>query len=114
MTEMEEAKMYRQASISRKWFERVINSAKKEYKGYYTYYSSTTKEVEVDGVKVEVELHTVGHNASHEFSIGILEDGRIVYKSVGECGEGQEGETLYNENIDVLKLGETPSYIGHW
>jgi len=114
MTEMEEAKMYRQANVAREWFEHAINSARREYKGYYTRYSSTTKEVEVDGVKVEVELHTVGHNASHEFSIGILEDGRIVYKSFGEGGEGSDGETLYKESIDVLKPGETPSYIGHW
>jgi hypothetical protein len=70
--------------------------------------------VEVDSVKVEVEFHTVGHNASHEFSIGLLPDGRIVYKSFGECGEESEGETLYKESVDVLKPGETPSYIGHW
>jgi len=80
--------------------------------GYYRY-SSSVREVEVDGEKAEVELHRVGHNASHDFSIGLLPDGRLITMSVGEGM--REGEI--DRHVMVRGTAEEavwPTYLGHY
>jgi len=95
---------------AREWFERIVSETLSEYPEHYR---RTTK-IEVDGAKVKIEFHKVGHNASHEFSIGILEDGRIVTQSVGEGEWDKNGDPTVETRVNVLKPGELPLYIGHW
>lgn len=87
-------------------FDSIVEQAKKHYHRY----SASTKKVDVDGVDVDVELHVVGHNASHEFSIGILADGRFVKCSCGDDWD-IEGELVLNTRFHV---GNTVGYLGHW
>lgn len=89
-------------------FEGIVKSAKKNYRNY----SAFTKEVEVDGEQVEVEFHVVGHNASHEFSIGILPDGRFVKHAVGEADWNEEEDRPNYETSIYVK--DNVGYIGHW
>ncbi|MGW8177473.1 MAG: hypothetical protein ACWGQW_01570 [bacterium] len=89
-------------------FEGIVGSAKRSYR----YYNTFTKEVEVDGEQVEVEFHVVGHNASHEFSIGILPDGRFVKHATGEAGWNEEEDRPDYETSIYIK--DNVGYIGHW
>ena len=57
-----------------------------------------------------VVMYKVGHNATHEFWLGMLPDERMVYLSVCEDRDG----SMTDEHLKIFPKGEYPSYIGHW
>lgn len=87
-------------------FDQLVKQSRENYGRYYVF----TEEVEVDGNMVDVEFHMVGHNASHEFALGLLSDGRFVKRACGEDWDEDEELTIsvdyYVENV--------PGYLGHW
>jgi len=72
----------------------------------YPYYISLARKVEDE----TVVMHKVGHNATHEFWLGMRHDERMVYLSVCEDCDG----SMSDEHLRVFPKGEYPSYIGHW
>jgi hypothetical protein len=61
---------------TRSWFDRLIANAVENFDGRSTLVEMNEGE--------DVEFHKVGRNATHEFWVGILTDGRIVLRTVGE------------------------------
>lgn len=79
--------------------------------GYSRYHSLSTA-VAVGGEMVTVEFHRIGHNASHDFHIG-LHDGLLI--TMSEC-EGEEiGETeRHFITRGTTEKCEPPTYVGHY
>jgi len=100
--------------IGKEMFLRLVESAQKNYAhGYY----KSAGEAEIDGVKHLVELHRVGHNASHSFSIGLLPDGRMIVQSIGEGDEADEFGVFNSvKHTSVCGTAEEARqpYLGHW
>lgn len=89
-------------------FDRIIQDAKNHYHSYHVF----SEMVDVDGMEVMVEFHSIGHNASHSFSIGILSDGRFVKRS---SGEGNWDEEYDYPKVEVsVAVVKNIGYIGHW
>ena len=101
------------SATSQEVFSRLTESAKLCYRNYHTY----PEKIEVSGRLVDVEFHRVGHNASHQFSIALLPDGRLVKRS---CGEGEWDEDLGypKSEVHVRIFAETKKlvwpYVGHY
>lgn len=59
--------------------------------------------------------YVVGHNASHQFALGVDSEGYVWKYS---CGEGAWDEATESYGLDVFtrKVGELldVGYIGHW
>lgn len=100
---------------TKQWFERMVTSVKED--PYYHCYKHT---IAVEGQDVEVDFHYVGRNASHEFSVGMLIDSRLVMRTFGE--EGYEEveflgaeylEPIVKEVIKIFEIDQLPSYLGH-
>ena len=85
-------------------FQSVVDTANENFEGY-----SVSKEyVTAEGRDMELDFHWVGRNATHHFAIAQLDDGRVVLLS-SEWGDDEE-----ITHIQVYKLGDFPTYIGHW
>lgn len=86
----------------REKFERLV------FQGVVNYSRYATCERTV--ADAQVTLHKVGHNATHDFWIGMLPDERLVYMTVCENRHGE----MCMEHVQIYPRGEHPSYIGHW
>ena len=99
------------------WLARAIAKAKKGFR-YYNW--SKVVSIMVDGEPTDVMFYCLGCKASHWFYVGILSDGRLVERWVGESckpmGLGLDHCDEYNieEGHRILAIGEYPSYLGHW
>jgi hypothetical protein len=89
---------------TRSWFDRLIANAVENFDGRSTLVEMNEGE--------DVEFHKVGRNATHEFWVGILTDGRIVLRTVGE-GEWVDGEPTVETGVWTMEPGEVPTYLGH-
>ena len=79
----------------------------------YWRYARSKAEIEVEGAAVQVELFRIGHNASHDFWIGLLDDGRLI--TMSECAGEEIGET--DRHVMVRGTADEavwPPYLGHW
>lgn len=100
-------------------FNLIVMKAKRNYTGPYGYYA-TKQNVEVEGKEIELELHRVGHNASHQFSIALLPDGRLLSRSY--CANSAEdviefGIPAVEESITIHGTAQDvdfPRYLGHY
>jgi len=116
--EVEEARK-RVKMTGKQAFNLIVLQAKHNYTGWYGYCSSK-KVIEVEGKEIEVELHKVGHNASHEFSVALLPDGRLITYSF--CVNDPEdviefGLKPTEESVDIRGTAEEvdfPGYLGHY
>ena len=105
---------------AREVFEKLVRSAKENYKcsSGLMGYSSYTKTVQVDGQEHSIEFHWVGHNASHEFSVGLLSDGRLIVRSCGESCEWDDelGCPKIETNVHVIGTAEKCRwpYVGQY
>ena len=84
-------------------FRQIVEDAKKHYGGWHGY---TTRIKEFQGKKVE--FHYVGHNASHQFAVGLL-DGKLLRYSFGE---GDDWRLEDSHHITVWDGGSL--YLGHY
>ncbi len=95
-------------------FNRLVSTAKEHFRNY----EASKEMVEVDGVMVEVEFHLVGQNASHQFSIGLLPDSRLVKYSSGEGCEWNYEMDCPEWETSITVINETKNcrwpYVGHW
>jgi hypothetical protein len=91
-----------------RWFDKLIDEAPDNY------YSRHTPVWDYIGGE-DVKFHKAGHNATHEFWVGIMADDRIVLRTVGEGELNENGDpTTIEIRINILKPGEVPSYLVHW
>ena len=63
--------------------------------------------------RMGIDFYMVGHNASHQFSLGLDTDGQVWKMACGEGPDDQDGVptldiTLHRVTTDDL------GYIGHW
>ncbi len=94
------------SSDVRRWFGLMVKNATAHYSGHSVRTDRAGNE--------DVEFHKVGHNASHEFWLGILADGRIAVRTVGEGAPDANGDPTVEIGVSVRGWGEIPSYYGHW
>jgi hypothetical protein len=96
--------------LAQEFFDSVVAQSKANYHRYHTF------DHEVGG-KGEVEFHMVGHNASHEFAIAMMDDKLVTY-SAGEGFCGCEGYCDCIQPIDVhvmIRESFNPNMsLGHW
>jgi len=99
------------SETSQEIFDHLVEDAKERYHNYHI----LTDVMVVDGVAVEVEFHRVGHNASHQFAIGILPDGRLVKRSTGEGSEWdyELDQPTWETSIHIINETRWP-YVGHY
>jgi len=118
--EIAEAFYPRTEPTAREVFDRLVESAKENYKwpGSSLGYSVFTEAAEVEGQNHDVEFHCVGHNASHEFAVGLLSDGRLVVRSCGESCEWDDELDCpkFETHVHVVGTAEKCRwpYVGHW
>ena len=71
----------------------------------------------VDGKTVE--FYHVGHNSSHDFSLGMDEDGQLYRRAYGEKWAAadwseEETEPSYEETITRIASLDDAGYLGHF
>ena len=89
-------------------FYRIIKDSKDHYGSYQIF----SEMVDIDGNETVVEFHSVGRNASHSFSIGVLPDGRFIRRS---CGEGMWDEENDCPSVEInVSVVNNIGYVGHW
>lgn len=104
----------------RQAFNYIVLQAKHNYTGPYGYFASMDKIV-VEGREIDLELHCVGHNASHEFYVGLLPDGRLITYSYC-CANTPEDVAGFDvlgaeKSVQVQGTAEAvdfPNYLGHY
>jgi hypothetical protein len=103
---------------AREVFDRLVASAKENYSSGSLGYCCSKRVAEVEGQEHEVEFHTVGHNSSHQFSVGLLPDGRLVVQSCGDGDEWSEELGYYLSETKYHVIGTAEKcrwpYVGHW
>ena len=79
----------------------------------YSRYTSFDATVSVDGVMETVKFYRIGHNATHDFHIGLSDDGRLI--TMSEC-EGEEiGATERHFTVrGTAAECEPVYYLGHY
>lgn len=100
-------------------FDLIVMKAKRNYTGPYGY-DMIKQVVEVEGKKMELEFHYVGHNSTHEFSVALLPDGRLISRSYcANCAEDviELNVPEVEDNISIHGTAEAadfPGYLGHY